>query len=127
MGRVKKESSMKALPYNVAFLGLVIIILSVFVLVLQKEGTPDAPATASPQASTSTDRLIESLQSRLKVRPNDTDSSVQLGSTYLEKASTGSNPYCQMLHRVSNNATVGEEVGLWEGWLSWFRRSMASS
>ena len=127
MGRVKKESLMKALPYNVAFLGLVIIILSVFVLVLQKEGTPDAPATASPQASTSTDRLIESLQSRLKVRPNDTDSSVQLGSTYLEKASTGSNPYCQMLHRVSSNATVGEEVGLWEGWLSWFRRSMASS
>ena len=34
---------------------------------------------------------------------------------------------CQMLHRVSSNATVGEEVGLWEGWLSWFRRSMAPS
>ena len=38
-----------------------------------------------------------------------------------------SNSRCQMLHRVSRDATVGERVELWEGWHPWFRRSMASS
>ena len=140
MGRVKKESLMKALPYNVAFLGLVIIILSVFVLVLQKEGTPDAPATASPQASTSTDRLIESLQSRLKVRPNDTDSSVQLGSAYLQKARETGNPafYSKseevLLSTLETNPTNAEAMTFMgalalgrhdfrEGW-NWASRSL---
>ena len=140
MGRVKKESFMKALPYNVAFLGLVIIILSVFVLVLQKEGTPDAPVTASPQASTSTDRLIESLQSRLKVRPNDTDSSVQLGSAYLQKARETGNPafYSKseevLLSTLETNPTNAEAMTFMgalalgrhdfrEGW-NWASRSL---
>ena len=38
-----------------------------------------------------------------------------------------SNSRCQMLHRVSRDATVGERVELWDGWHPWFRRSMASS
>ena len=42
-------------------------------------------------------------------------------------ASIQSNSRCQMLHRVSRDATVGERVELWEGWHPWFRRSMASS
>ena len=43
------------------------------------------------------------------------------------EASIQSNSRCQMLHRVSRDATVGERVELWEGWHPWFRRSMASS
>ena len=38
-----------------------------------------------------------------------------------------SNSRCQMLHRVSRDATVGERVELWEEWHPWFRRSTASS
>ena len=44
-----------------------------------------------------------------------------------ECTSIQSNSRCQMLHRVSRDATVGERVELWEGWHPWFRRSMASS
>ena len=45
----------------------------------------------------------------------------------IEATSIQSNSRCQMLHRVSRDATVGERVELWEGWHPWFRRSMASS
>ena len=48
-------------------------------------------------------------------------------AVYLILASIQSNSRCQMLHRVSRDATVGERVELWEGWHPWFRRSMASS
>ena len=44
-----------------------------------------------------------------------------------DRTSIQSNSRCQMLHRVSRDATVGERVELWEGWHPWFRRSMASS
>ena len=50
-----------------------------------------------------------------------------LGQELTEGSSIQSNSRCQMLHRVSRDATVGERVELWEGWHPWFRRSMASS
>ena len=43
------------------------------------------------------------------------------------EASIQSKSRCQMLQRVSRDATVGERVELWEGWHPWFRRSKASS
>ena len=62
---------------------------------------------------------------------NDAPDILSLGDTVITftavDASIQSNSRCQMLHRVSRDATVGERVELWEGWHPWFRRSMASS
>ena len=41
-------------------------------------------------------------------------------------ASTGSNPYCQVLHERERNATLESEAELWEVGHPWSRRSMAS-
>ena len=49
-----------------------------------------------------------------------------LADHILHQASTESNSHCQMLHRVSGDATLGEEIELWEVWHPWFRRNMAS-
>ena len=76
----------KTLPYNLALLGLMVLVLSVANHLLL-DGAPAKHWLESPPPLTNdTGRQLVTLQERLRVRPDEQRSYVKLGAAYLQKA-----------------------------------------
>lgn len=77
---------MNRLPLGIAFLGLVLVFLSVSSFALRQNQTVNTAQNLSPNIRTATDRIIDGLQYRLNVVPLDYNAHVKLGAAYLQKA-----------------------------------------
>lgn len=86
MRRAQRGRSLKTLPYSLALLGLVLIVLAVFNRLWQDLQPTKTSVDAPVQSWTATDRLVERLQERIGSQPKDTEAYVQLGGAYLQKA-----------------------------------------
>ena len=80
------------LPYSLALLGVVVILLSVLGTLLQRSQTIETSVDAPFRLRTANDRTIEMLQERLVARPSDQSAYLQLGGAYLQRARETGDP-----------------------------------
>jgi tetratricopeptide (TPR) repeat protein len=92
MDRVQRRGFLNNLAYSLVLLGLVVIVVGVVTFSLQGRQMAKTPVETLAQSQTTTDRLMESLQIRLKSWPQDQNTYVQLGSAYIQKARETGDP-----------------------------------
>jgi len=86
MGRNQRRGFWSHLPYSLAFLGLLILILAgVNFLSQGNRGGKLSAVDAPPPVWAATDRQVDQLQERLRLQPTDAESYLQLGGVYLQK------------------------------------------
>jgi cytochrome c-type biogenesis protein CcmH/NrfG len=120
MDRAQQRGFWNNLAYSLVLLGLVVIALGVVTFLLQGRQMAKPPVETLAHSQTTTDRLVESLQTRLKNWSQDQNVYVQLGDAYIQKArETGDPSYYSRAEAVllkalelnPNNASAMSSIG----------------
>ena len=89
---IQRAIALKKLSYNLTVLGLIVVVLAVATLWLQKSQQSSSSQVSANPTATATDRMVETLQKRIQIRPQDQVAYVQLADTYLQKVRETGDP-----------------------------------